>query len=86
MKLIGICGHGGQVFKHRLSKVINVNSSDIKLIKTDYINQNKKNLPKDVAVDPREYVSNLISGFKKTIEVIKKIEKNLCKIIFGNIL
>lgn len=82
--LSGICGKGGQVFKHRLSKIVNINSSDIKLVKTDYINENKKNLPKGVEIDPRDYLTDIIRGFQKTIKTILSNKRAFINADFWN--
>ncbi|WP_294762733.1 type 2 lanthipeptide synthetase LanM family protein [uncultured Lactobacillus sp.] len=70
----GITGHGGQIFKHRLSKILNPFTSKIILKKVDYINNDEKNIPYIEnsldKVNPRNYTQNIIDGFKDTFHTI----------------
>ncbi|RMC46731.1 type 2 lanthipeptide synthetase LanM family protein [Lactobacillus sp. ESL0230] len=75
----GITGHGGQLFKHKLSKIENLFTSKILLRKIDYINSDEKNIPyiDDIhkKINPKNYTQDIVDGFKDAFSTILKNKK-----------
>lgn len=72
--IAGITGKGGQTLSKRTLAFEKAFSSDMKIVKRDYVVPDKKNIPvyKGSLVEPRKYVKQILDGFKEAYEFFEK--------------
>lgn len=75
----GITGKGGQILAKRALVLDKAFSSDMKMIKKDYVVPEKKNIPvyKEKLVEPRKYAKQILDGFKIAYEFLEENQKDV---------
>lgn len=69
----GITGHGGQAVPRGRYELINRCRSDVMLVRTTYITEDKKNIGMldHKRVNPRDFVNDIVEGFTSVYEIIR---------------
>lgn len=70
----GITGHGQQIEPNARFVFENLYTSDMKIVRKDYILEDEKNLPKleGVFVEPRNYIKEIVMGFSVMYQFISE--------------
>ncbi len=71
--LSGITGCGGQIIPKGKYAFINKYTSDMRIIRQDYVTEDKKNIPvlNGIRINPRNYTDEIISGFEDMYDFIQ---------------
>lgn len=79
----GITGKGGQVIKNGKVEIINGFTDEMELIRRDGISQSKGNIGRigDKYVNPKDYLNDIVEGFKEGYTLIKDNSEELLKLI-----
>lgn len=77
----GITGCGKQKVPKALYAFENLYTADMRIVRKDYIMQDKKNIPqiKGEKVNPRKYVDEIVEGFCNTYDFIQKNKSDFLK-------